>query len=406
VTAICGCAVVAGVIASPTLRSGAEAVASAAGSGVTAVASVVRGALDRGAEDTSAPAPPMDVVATIVAGRVLLHWQASPERDVAYVVYRSSTPGHAYQRVSPLLRRPLFTDGDLRPDAAYQYVVKATDRSGNASAFSEPALLDASGSLGAGRDLVSAGDAELPVEQEWGGLSCVSLDRIRRVADPRAQGTHAYEVTVQDGDTPTTDDERCELTQGNGERLPGTTVPDGRRQFGEGNERWIGFQVRVGEDWDADTALFNNFMQLKNHGSGGPPLKMSIDNGRIKLGAIDRPDKSAANSVTLWSTPFTPALRNRWLRFLLHVRFSPDADEGFVALYGDLDGGGGTVVLMPRAHVPTMKVDDDGEVIGSHPRIGVYRDSRVSGTARIWFDGFTVARTREAAEAVAFTPRR
>ena len=82
-------------------------------------------------------------------------------------------------------------------------------------------------------DVAWTADAEQPVEQEWAGLSCPSLDRIRRVEWPRAQGSHAYEVTVRDGDSPDIDEERCELTQGRHHRLPGTTVPVGERTFGE-----------------------------------------------------------------------------------------------------------------------------------------------------------------------------
>jgi hypothetical protein len=242
-------------------------------------------------------------------------------------------------------------------------------------------------------------DAEQPVEREWGGLSCVSIDRVGRVESPLAQGTRAYEVTVSDGDYDGEGEERCELTQGDSFRLPATPIPIGQRKFGQGDERWIAFQARVGNDWDADTALFNNFMQLKNDGSGGPPLKMAIDQGRMELGGIDRTYQSAPNYKRLWTTPFTPAMRNRWLKLMLHVRFEPNR-TGFVELYGDLNGAG-LVPLLARTRTPTMK--RDGLVpIPTHPRIGIYRHEDVSGTARIWFDGYTVAETREAAEAVAF----
>ena len=102
------------------------------------------------------------------------------------------------------------------------------------------------------------------------------------------------------------DEERCELTQGRHYRLPGTTVPVGERTFARGDEHWIAFQVRVGDDWNADTPLFNNIMQLKNHGTGGPPLKMAIDEGRIELGGIDRSYQSAPNYQTLWSSRSRP----------------------------------------------------------------------------------------------------
>ena len=103
------------------------------------------------------------------------------------------------------------------------------------------------------------------------------------------------------------------------------------------------------------------------------PLKMAIDEGRIELGGVDRSYQSAPNFPTLWSTPFAPDLRNRWLRFLLHVRFDFDSD-GFVELYGDLDGRG-TVVPMPRTHTPTIKRNDDGPSPAT--RAWIYRHADV-----------------------------
>ena len=383
-------ALLAGVAASPSLRSEAE--------------STVRAALG---EPPAAGRlqPPRDVVARVVNGRVLLRWEGARDADLAgWVVYRTSVPGHAYERVSPLLRRPAFTDGDFRPGAAYQYVVRA-EGGGDASPFSAPALLDPSPAAGGEDDPLIIADAELPVRREWGGLSCVSLDRVRRVRSPRAQGAFAYEITVTDGDTPTTEDERCELTQGDSYRLPGTTIAKASRKFHEGDERWIAFQVRVGDDWDASTPLFSNFMQLKNDGSGRPPLKMAIDQGRIELAGIEDPDQDSSGRLLLWSVPFTPDLRDRWLKFLLHVKFSPDPDTGVVALHGDLDGRG-VRPLLPPTDVPTLKVDEDEDVIDSHARIGIYRHRDVSGTSRAWFDGYTVAGSRAVAEAVAFAPPR
>jgi hypothetical protein len=385
-------ALAVGLVASPSLRAGAE--------------SAVRAAFGEPRADPAQPEPPRDVVARVVNGRVLLRWEGEREQDMAgWVVYRTSVPGHAYERVSPVLTRSAFTDSDFRPGAAYQYVVRAEGGGGGASPFSAPALLDPSPSVGEADDPLSIADAELPVRREWGGLSCVSLDRVRRVRSPRAQGAFAYEITVTDGDTPTTEDERCELTQGDSYRLPGTTIPRSSKKFQDGDERWIAFQVRVGDDWDADTPLFANFMQLKNDGSGRPPVKMAIDEGRIELSGIEDADQSSSDGVLLWSVPFTPDLRDRWLRFLLHVRFSPDPDTGEVALHGDLDGRGVRPLLRPT-EVSTLKLDDDDDVIESHARIGIYRHRDVPGTTRVWFDGYTVAGSRAVAEAVAFAPPR
>ena len=57
------------------------------------------------------------------------------------------------------------------------------------------------------------GRAELPRSTGSGGSS------------GRAQGSHAYEVTVRDGDSPDIDEERCELTQGRTTACPGPPFP-------------------------------------------------------------------------------------------------------------------------------------------------------------------------------------
>jgi hypothetical protein len=97
----------------------------------------------------------------------------------------------------------------------------------------------------------------------------------------------------------------------------------------------------------------------------------------------------------LWRAP---AKRNRWIVFMLHVEFSPDPRRGSVELRGDLDGRG-VRVLMPRIATHTMKLGPAGVGVPSHSRIGIYRDRAIDGTARIYFDSYTVATS--AAEALA-----
>jgi hypothetical protein len=95
-----------------------------------------------------------------------------------------------------------------------------------------------------------------------------------------------------------------------------------------------------------------------------------------------------------------PAQHNVWASFTFHVRFSSDPNVGFLEIYGDLGDGLGMRQLMPMTVMSTMKIHPiTGQAITSHARWGVYRNSTISGTATAYFDGFTVARTRAAAEA-------
>jgi hypothetical protein len=73
---------------------------------------------------------------------------------------------------------------------------------------------------------------------------------------------------------------------------------------------------------------------------------------------------------------------------------------GFLEIYGNLGDGRGMRQLMPLTVMSTMKIDPNtGQTINSHPRWGVYRNSTIAGTATAYYDGYTVATTRAAAEA-------
>lgn len=94
--------------------------------------------------DTFAPAPPLNLVAVVVAAtpetpaHIELSWGISPERDLAgYSVYRSD--GTREEKITPeLLLTPTFRDTSVTPGKRYTYRVTASDRAGNESARSEP----------------------------------------------------------------------------------------------------------------------------------------------------------------------------------------------------------------------------------------------------------------------------
>ena len=253
-------------------------------------------------------------------------------------------------------------------------------------------------------------DAELPIHQQWYKHSTIGGDggvrNVERVTAPVAQGGYAYKFTINDGDTPTTADERVELAQqGMYHFNPPSTIGD-TRGFQVGEERWISFQVRFDNTWDPYATAgegFNNFMQLKHAGEGGPSVSMQLQGGILRLKNIPSSEQTDTRSVSRWATPWSPGVhRDRWLRFTLHMTFSPDPRVGFIALYGDLDGRG-MVELLPKVSTQTMKLADGTSTpLTVYPRIGIYRDVAISGTANLYHDGYAVARTRAGAEAAAF----
>jgi hypothetical protein len=234
-------------------------------------------------------------------------------------------------------------------------------------------------------------DAEGELEEEWANVDCASRDRVEQVPLDGAQGSRAYRFEIRDGDDPGGFGERCEVGQSNPPR-------DGFPEFQEGDERWMAWQVLLPEDYPVDTPDWNVITQWKQRGGlGTPVLSMEVRDGQFTLLRAESPDGSTEDTLTMGSWP---AEQGRWVRFTIHVRFSPDESDGFVELFGDLDGRG-MKPLLEREATYTMK-RDDGEVVPSHVRMGIYRDKDIEGTAHLYLDGVNVATTRAAAESAAF----
>jgi hypothetical protein len=258
-----------------------------------------------------------------------------------------------------------------------------------------------------GRVLWTA-DAERPAAAEWassradpGPGACpysappdlTSSDRIVRTAAVVAQGAHAYAITAAHGDD--CDGERAELGQGNPSRAG---FED--RLFHEGDERWIAFQVRLGGNFDVNVDTWRVIMQLHQPGGelGPPPLALQVTDGDFVLYKGDA-NVESGDTIPMWRAP---ARTGRWVKFALHVKFSADPRAGFVELWGN-PAGGPVVPLLPRTATYTMKKDAGGTAVPLHARIGIYRNPAGGfGTETAYFDGFTVATSRAAAEANAF----
>lgn len=68
---------------------------------------------------------------------VSLTWDASNSAEaVGYYVYRGSTPGGPYTKLSSLLRGVSYVDGNVQAAQTYYYVTTAADSSGDESAYS------------------------------------------------------------------------------------------------------------------------------------------------------------------------------------------------------------------------------------------------------------------------------
>jgi hypothetical protein len=285
---------------------------------------------------------------------------------------------------------------------------------------------------GSQQEILWTGDAEKPWNDsvsnnrwpdnnEWVSYSCQSRDRFAQVTDRVAQSQRAYRIEVRDGDD--SYGERCELENGNTEskRLHHQVL------FHRGQEVWIAFQTFLPLDFafapDGAPVSFKNdgglITQLKQLGSCGTPAL-----GIVSSRTVFALRNSAGNSCesgsmrSLWKVPM---VLGRWVKWVQNVRFDTDPDQGFIATWYDPDGLGlrpitpvldyGHRVVGNRIYTHTQKSPTDhpdpacpATDVCSHARIGIYRDPDVTGTSVIWHDGWTVAKTRSAAEANAFSP--
>jgi polysaccharide lyase-like protein/predicted xylan-binding protein with Ca-dependent carbohydrate-binding module len=279
-------------------------------------------------------------------------------------------------------------------------------------------------------DILWTGDAEKPWNDslagnrwpgnnEWVGYSCADRSRFSQVTSPVAQGQRAYRIEVRDGDD--SYGERCELENGN----TSESRLDERILFHRGQTAWIAFQTYLPADFsfasDGAPVSFPGdgglLMQLKQLGSCGTPA-LGIVTGKAVF-AMRNSAQNGCESGSMRSLWTVPMVLGRWVRWLVQVKFDTNPESGFTATWYDPDGLGlrpiiprvdlGKPVEGNRIYTHTQKSPTDHPDPAcpasddcSHARIGIYRDPDVSGTSVIYHDGWTVARTRAAAEANAF----
>ena len=273
-------------------------------------------------------------------------------------------------------------------------------------------------------DVVWRADGSRPLHEEWASLATepdcgVSTStaqgsaRVRLVDDPTSPSPlgRYYRIAVR------TDDRcygsRAEVAQGNPVSAPQEGRPD--RLFRQGEERWISFAHRLADDYplhDRGWSLVHQWKQTASHGgeNGYPVLSFVASDGVYRMWGPGYSEREQENPPTgrhgSWGQDFSsdPSLGS-WHLFTLHCRWSPDPEVGFVELHGDLGDGRGWRTLVPRVQVATMKLDDvdgSGDPIPVHARMGIYRDEDVPGGTHVDYAGYTVARTRQAAERAAF----
>lgn len=211
----------------------------------------------------------------------------------------------------------------------------------------------------ANAEVLFRADYEIGDITQWERKQVVSDDRVEVVDAPVAQGRKALKVTVHQGDDPID-------ASGNRNELVKMTLEP------EGSESWYRWYTMFAEDFpSADT--WQLFFQWHHRGnSGSPPLQFQVRGEEIRM---------RANKEFIWSTPL---VRGQWNEFLLHVKWSPDPDEGFVELWHN-----GQLAL-PKTFTPTQY---PGEL--NYLKAGLYRDDSIEAPGVVFHDGLVIGETLE-----------
>lgn len=361
--------------------------------------------------DLRAPKGPGGLAATVRGGHVALRWNATAGKvDVAgYKVWRRNNPGSNWSLIAKT-RSLGYTDTGVATGRDYAYGVRAYGAAGNVSGSSPIVTIQMPAVTGHDPgSVIWRADAERPLNQEWAEYGtathcAVTSDHV--FSDPAvfressvvAQGSHAYEFVIKNGDN--CYGARTEI----GQALPERAHFSVSRLFYQGDDRWFSFQVRLGGDFPVHTPHWNVIAQWKQLAATSvvpyPMVALQVYSGAFYL---EHAIGTATSGSTTVGKRLANAITKQWVKMSVHIKFSTNPTVGFVEVYGDPNSRG-VRLLMRRTHFATLATDAGGNPVPSNSRIGIYRDSTIPGMAHLYFDGYTVATTRSAAEANAFAP--
>ena len=221
--------------------------------------------------------------------------------------------------------------------------------------------------------------------------------RIRRVTSPVAQGTFSYAMTVRVGDR----DASTQGARANGARPEQRRATDGRRSRSSNasGRRAVDRASSFACPGNLPDAPWYALVQLKGEGKGNGPFGVYWEDERLVLKKSASQSYGSTRMHNVWVAA-SPTPRDRWIKLLVHVKWST-ASDGAYELLGDLADGQGFRQLKRLTTGWTLKYDSSGAPVNVGARIGIYRLAGPRDSA-VYFDGFTVAGTRAAATNRAF----
>ncbi|ATB40348.1 carbohydrate-binding protein [Cystobacter fuscus] len=206
------------------------------------------------------------------------------------------------------------------------------------------------------------GDFESGDLSQWTGKQEVASDRLQVVSSPDRQSQYALKVTVRKGDDPiNASGNRNELFHYGNET--------------EGSEYYYKWSTMFAPDFPSANT-WQLFTQWHQDGtSGSPPLEFYAWGENIYLRLEGRDDR------VVWSAPL---VRDQWLDFVLHVKWSSDPEVGFVELYynGEL--------ALPQEFTPTLFGG-----MQNYLKQGLYRDESIDSVGVVFHSGMEQATSLE-----------
>ncbi len=192
---------------------------------------------------------------------------------------------------------------------------------------------------------------------QWQAVQEVSRDRLQVVGMDGGDG-FALRAEVKQGDNPI-------HASGNRNELEAPpNEPDG-------SERWYHWQTLWPKDYPSADG-WQLFTQFHHTGlTGSPPVELFVRGERVVLNV---------QGIERWSAPL---VRGQWHDFLLHVRWSPAVNQGFVELTYD-----GHQAI---AHLDCATMFE-GQ--GVYLKQGLYRDASIQPTAVVFHRGLVVGETK------------
>ncbi|MBN1209684.1 MAG: polysaccharide lyase [Myxococcaceae bacterium] len=220
----------------------------------------------------------------------------------------------------------------------------------------------------ASADVVWRGDFETGDRSQWSKTQMVNPDRLQVVESPVRSGKYALRALVKQGDDPiNASGNRNELLYHSREAV--------------GSEYYYRWSTMFAPDYPS-AKTWQLFAQWHHYGCcGSPPIQFIVNGEEMILAAVGQ---------VVWKAPL---VRGMWNDFIFHVKWSPDAREGFIELYrnGKLEA--------PKTFVATMFPNDFNYI-----KLGLYRNSTIAQDGVVFHDDFVMATTLEDVLASGSTP--